>query len=125
MEIVWGNSARLIEQYPNLECAFASVEIDGWEKNFRIVDVIQADKSKAEIQEAVVMLLDLLIIYQRRIIDFGKFVNECGCSSLCIEFLCENDRKFTIIDWDCDNDMKVINRISRGAGTIAELFVVK
>lgn len=120
MEIVWGNSARMIERYPNLECAFVTVETDGWGKNFRIVDVIQADKSKTEIQETLVMLFDLLDNYQSRIINFGKFINECGCSALCIEFSYTKDGKFTIIDWDSDNDMRAINRISQGAGMFTE-----
>lgn len=120
MEIVWGNSARMIEQYPNLECAFAAAEIDGWGRKFRIIDVIQADKSKTEIQEALVKLLDLLSNYQCRIINFGKFISECGCSALCIEFSYTNDGKFTIIDWDSDNDMKVINKISQEVHMIAE-----
>lgn len=120
MEIVWGNSARMIERYPNLECTFVAVETDGWGKNFRIIDVIQADKSKTEILETLVMLLDLLSNYQSRIISFGKFISECGCSSLCIEFSYTNDGKFAIIDWDSDNDMEVINRISKGVGTFVE-----
>lgn len=113
IEIVWGNSARMIEKYPNLECTFVSLETDGWGENFRLIDVIQADKSEIEIHEMIVVLLDLLCDYQSRIINFGKFINECGCSSLCIEFLYTNDGKFTIIDWDSDNDLKVINKISQ------------
>ncbi len=120
IEIVWGNSARMIEQYPNLECPFVAIETDGWGKNFRIIDTIQADKSKTEIQETLVMLLDLLSNYQSRIINFGKFISECGCSSLCIEFSYTTDGKFTIIDWDSNNDMKAINRISQVASTFAE-----
>lgn len=120
MEIVWGNSARMIERYPNLEYAFATVETEGWRKEFRIIDVIQADKSKVEIQEMIVTLLDLISNYQERIINFGKFIKECGCSLLCIEFLYIKDEKFTIIDWDSDNDMKVISRISQGAYTSDE-----
>ena len=42
----------------------------------------------------------------------GEFVNECGCLSLCIEFSYTKEGKFTIIDWDSDNDMNVINKIS-------------
>lgn len=112
VEIVWGDSARMIERYPNLDCAFVTVEINGWGKKFRIIDMIQADKSKAEIQETLVALLDILSNYQSRIINFGEFVNECGCSSLCIEFSYTKEGKFTIIDWDSDNDMNVINKIS-------------
>lgn len=121
MEIVWGDSARLIEQYPNLECAFATVEINGWGKTFRIIDIIQADKSKREIRETLAMILELFSGYQNRIINFGKFINECGCSLLCIEFSYINNENFTIIDWDSDDDMKAINKISLGAGTFAVL----
>lgn len=120
MEIAWGNSARIIERYPNLECAFAAVETNGWGKDFRIIDIIQADKSKTEIEETLVMLLDLLSNYQSRIINFGKFISEYGCSVLCIEFSYTNDGKFTIIDWDSDNDMKAINKISQEAYMIVE-----
>lgn len=91
MEIAWGNSARIIERYPNLECAFAAVETNGWGKDFRIIDIIQADKSKTEIEETLVTLLDLLSNYQSRIINFGKFISEYGCSVLCIEFSYTND----------------------------------
>lgn len=120
MEIVWGNSARMIERYPNLECTFVVMETDGWGKNFRIIDVMQADKSIAEIQETLGMLLDLLSNYQSRIINFGEFINECGCSLLCIEFSYTNDGKFTIVDWDSDNDMKAINKFSKEASMFAE-----
>lgn len=112
MEIVWGDSARMIERYPNLDCAFAAVEIAGWGKNFRVIDMIQADKSKTEIKEMIDMLLNILSNYQSRIINLGEFVNECGCLSLCIEFSYTKEGKFTIIDWDSDNDMNVINKIS-------------
>ncbi len=112
MEIVWGDSARMIERYPNLDCAFAAVEIAGWGKNFRVIDMIQADKSKTEIKEMIDMLLNILSNYQSRIINLGEFVNESGCLSLCIEFSYTKEGKFTIIDWDSDNDMNVINKIS-------------
>ncbi|MBS6921955.1 MAG: hypothetical protein KH186_00205 [Lachnospiraceae bacterium] len=111
IEIVWGKSARMIEKYPDLECTFVTVETDGWDRHFRFIDLIQADKTKTEIQETIVLLLDLLGDYQDRIIEFGKFIQECDCFSLCIEFCLKNERDFTIIDWDSDNDMKVIGKM--------------
>ena len=111
IEVIWGKSARMIEQYPHLECAFVAVETNGWDQRFRITKVIQADKSKSEIQETVAVLLRLLGNYQDRIIKFGTFLRECGCSSLCIEFSLEKGEDLTIIDWDSDNDMKVIQKV--------------
>lgn len=111
IEVVWGISARMIEQYPDLTCTFAAVETNGWNQHFRIIKILQADKSKTEIQRVIAVLLKLLGNYQDRIIKFGTFIKECGCSSLCIEFSLEKGERFTIIDWDSDNDMKVICKI--------------
>lgn len=110
IEVVWGKSARMIEQYPHLDCAFAVVETDGWDQCFRIIKVLQANKPKSEILEIIAVLLRLLGNYQDRIIKFGTFIKECGCSFLCIEFSLKKGEEFTIIDWDSDNDMKVIRK---------------
>lgn len=111
IEVVWGKSARMIEQYPNLECSFVAVETDGWDQRFRIIKVIQADKSKSEISEIIAVLLSRLGNYQDRIIKFGTFIKECGCSFLCIEVSLKKGRELTVIDWDSDNDMKVIRKV--------------
>lgn len=110
VEIVWGNSARQMEQYPNLQGSFLTAEIDGWGNSYRIIDSISEGKTKIDLEETLRIVLINLSKFHRRIVDFGKFVNECGCTELCIEFLIVNDGEFTIIDWDSDNDMKVIKK---------------
>lgn len=110
VEIVWGNSARQMEQYPDLQGSFLTAEIDGWGNSYRIIDSISEGKTKIDLEETLRIVLINLSKFHRRIVDFGKFVNECGCTELCMEFLIVNDGEFTIIDWDSDNDMKVIKK---------------
>lgn len=108
IEIVWDKSARVLEKYPDLSCTFVSVTTEGWGTKYKIDELITAKKSMQEIASTVDIILGILPKYYNDITDFGMYLRENGCLYLCLEFSFLNPDDFSFIDWDSDNDEKIL-----------------
>ena len=61
-----------------------------------------------EIVSTVDIILGILPKYYNDIADFGMYLRENGCLYLCLEFSFLNPDNFSFIDWDSDNDEKIL-----------------
>lgn len=113
IEIVWAKSARMLEQYPAISCPFIAITTRGWGMDYEIDDLMLGTKTKEEIIAEVDEILDRLPKYYRKIVELGDYLRENGCSYLCVEFSFLKSVEFSIIDWDSDNDEKVLKAFKK------------
>ena len=106
-EMVWGTSARIIEQYPLIKNTFIALERDNWNTEPELDQLNNADMSSDEILDVSKKIISISSKYTSEIIDFASFVFSRGCNHLCLEFSYANGI-FGFIDWDSDDDMKIL-----------------
>ena len=106
-EIVWGTSARKIEQYPAIDDPFVAFDRENWNATPKLDVLITGNMQR----DALLALSDKIIAtiskYTVNIIDFATFVFSRGCKYLSLDFIYCNG-EFSFIDWDSDDDMKVL-----------------
>lgn len=106
-EMVWGNSARIIEQYPLINNTFVSYERESWNSKIEIAQLKKGNMHTDDILEVSERIIINASKYTPEIIDFASFVFSRGCNHLCLEFSFANNT-FSFVDWDSDDDMKVL-----------------
>lgn len=107
IELVWGTSARMIERYPHINCSYVAVEKENWNSLPVIKEFIAKDINEDEILNASMEIVSEIGHFYNRIRDFGSYIFSKGCNYLSLEFnYC--DKKFNFIDWDSDDDDKIL-----------------
>lgn len=109
IEMVWGDSARIIEKYPDINCSFLSMESENM-YDYKILRAIYNDRYPDEIHETANSVLKKLYSYNKYIIDFCNFLEQCGCMYVSVEFAYKKDGNLTIIDWDSNDDILGIKK---------------
>ena len=106
-ELVWGSSARIIEKFPDTNCPFVAIEKEKWNSPLNVTEISCIDSNKEKLLIMSEKIINKISLYSSEINDFATFVFSRGCSQLCIEFSFF-DNKLNFIDWDSDNDKKVL-----------------
>lgn len=107
IELVWGSSARVIERYPHVNCPYIAVEKENWNSSPTIKELIAKDMDEEKIINTAMEIVCETGLFYNRIRDFGSYIFSKGCNRLSLEFnYC--DGKFSFIDWDSDDDKKVL-----------------
>jgi len=109
-EIVWGVSARMIEEYPKLNTPFISLTKDGLTSEWKIQDVLYAGRNQDDFMKDVEEIIRKIPVYYRQIRNIGEWLRDCGCTWMSLEFSSNVHGKFQIIDWDTDNDLNAIKK---------------
>ena len=104
VDMVWGNSARMIENFPNINCPFVAIESRNM-YDYSIYQAIYKERSPVEINKTVNNVIKKIRTYHKYIFDFCEFLRQCGCSHVSIEFVYKKDGSLRFIDWDSDNDI--------------------
>ena len=107
-EMVWGDSAREIEQYPFVNEPFISINQSNWNVAPQVDKIDNKDMSIDEILKISESVITAISHYTTEIIDFASYVFSLGCDYLCLEFN-YGDNGFSFIDWDSDDDRKVLD----------------
>ena len=108
IEIVWDKSARMLEKYPDLSCPFILITTEGWGKKYTIDKLIDNNKKEQDMIATVDKILEILPRYYSEITKMGMYLKENGCQHLCLEFSFLEPTNFSFIDWDSDNDEKIL-----------------
>ena len=106
-ELVWGTSARTIEQFPQMDCSFVSVERTNWNSPLKYLEVNAYDILPEDLYYISDKIIRMISASTSRIKEFGSFVFSMGCNHLCLEFSYFNN-ELNFIDWDTDNDKKIL-----------------
>ena len=114
-EMVWDSSARKIEEYPAIKCSFIALDRSNWNAQPTIAQFNDSQLSVEEMMSESESIISNISRYTSQIIDFASFVFSCGCNHLCLEFSCSNG-VFGFIDWDSDNDIKVLTTQNNSGG---------
>ena len=108
IELVWDYTARGIEYYPYCKGDFISITRKDWTAENYIVNALKsADIMKSK--EDTETILKALAYSRKCILEFCSFLNSCGTKSLSIEFKFKDDKLY-FIDWDSDDDERIINK---------------
>lgn len=115
-EIVWGASARLIDDYPNLYVPFVSLTKNGFANEWVVKDAIYDERNLNNLMQEVENITRKIPIYYPEIRSIGEWLRDCGCKWLSLEFSNNAQGKFDFIDWDTDNDLFALKRWLEIAG---------
>ncbi len=107
IELVWAGSARKIESFPMQDCPYVRLFKKTWNAEYAVETFVPHGHDSTLMQEDIDSINAWLASYYHKIKDFARDVFSCGCSSISIEFS-YGGGSFSFIDWDSDNDIKVI-----------------
>lgn len=107
IELVWGNSARNIEKYPDTECPYAAIWRENWNAPPVIEKILPCGMDTEALIDTAVEIARKLGTFRREILEFGTYVFSKGCSRLSLEFSYD-DHHLSFIDWDSDNDGRIL-----------------
>lgn len=110
VEIVWGASARLIERYPKLDIPFITLTKNGIVNEWDIQGVLYAGRDHDDLMQDVESIITKIPRYYRQIRDVGKWLRDCGCTWMSLEFSRAAYDKIHFIDWDTDNDLYAVKK---------------
>lgn len=106
-EMVWGASARKIEQFPAINTPFISFDRENWNAVPKVDKIHGGGMNTDEMISKSMGIITEVSKYTAEIVDFASFAFACGCNHLCLEFS-YIDKSLNFIDWDSDDDMKVL-----------------
>ena len=110
IEIVLGNTARLIEKVTmNNSIPYIQAERTGWGRSYIVKNNCQHQYSP---EMKVQLLSSACFIEKKRekIEFFAESLFKVGIYSLCLEFVIQN-HQMILIDWDTEDDRKALNRL--------------
>lgn len=110
IEIVWGESARLIEEYPKLNTPFVRLTKSRSTNEWDISEVLYAGREHDELLKDVKNIITKIPRYYHQILNIGEWLRNCGCTWMSLEFSNTIYDKFHFIDWDTDNDLHAVKK---------------
>lgn len=114
IEQVWNTNHRAIEKYTVLEnIAYLRASRIDWARRYSI-DKVQIPQESNIYKEQMIQQFTEAVknIEQQmeKIESMSQYLSEMGINSFSLEYLLEGN-KFLFIDWDSQNDIKVINQL--------------
>lgn len=107
IDMVWDSSARSIEKYPDMGCPFVSIHRRNWNAEPQFETVVSYRHDFEKMTGAAQKVVRHISAYTSEIRHFAEYIFSCGCNHLSIEFS-YIDGVLNFIDWDSDNDLRVL-----------------
>lgn len=111
MEIVLGNTARLIEKVSgDDQIPYIYAERAGWGRHYNIKNRFWNRQTPEELRKLLSFAARTIEDRKKMIEEFSESLFGIEIHSLCLEFIIQNNT-LTFIDWDTENDREVLNRL--------------
>ena len=116
IEQVWNTSHRDIEKYNDkYNKAYIRSHRIGWGRRYKI-DILKEPENdevkRKQMVEQYIQVVKEIENKKENIEEFLTYLKKLGINELSLEYILEGS-KFSFIDWDSQNDLKVINGIKK------------
>ena len=112
IEQVWNCSHREIEKFnKNSNVIYLRAFREGWGRRYHIDALnVPSKKDKEKVINGFIQMVKGVESYKEKIEEFENYLEKLGIDELCLEYML-SQKGFSFIDWDTDNDKKVIDSV--------------
>ena len=114
LEQVWNTNHRDIEKYNDkYDKAYLKAKRKDWNMRYKIEDLKLPKTGEFEQQQMISQFMEAvkqIEIKREKIEQLSKFLKQLGINEFSLEYLLQ-EGKFLFIDWDSQNESKVIEKI--------------
>lgn len=111
LELNNGVSCREFEKYPDISNGYLQLKRANTNQRFKIVNSLFKTEKGRNLVLNVDEVNSALISYQKRLVDFARFVKGAGISNISYDFNYTKENKISFFDWDTNNDSKLLGRL--------------